>query len=331
MKYLANDKTVVFSYDPFGMITVGRSWEAGTEYGYGFNGQEQDDEISGDGNINSAEFWDYDTRLAKRWNLDPELHPWQSQYVVFDNSPIILTDKKGNSTSENGGVETGENEKTRKDLKWYRKLTLAVTLRWTEKSFIRYKDKYLNKCCYSGKGCGKLYKKSAYEAEVPEDPRKDEDKTISSGFGLTREVTEYQVGTIANSNASGLQRNETFNQCYPIPPTGVIEVNAQLYGVPDMITITDCNTGPIIYTSPSQGDSGRKDIPIPTGVPCICITVAPNLGQSTSYKFSITDLSVPVTKVVTTYKWLFFNPTSVVTQEGYNRAKSYRTRIKFKF
>jgi len=45
VKYLANDKTVVFSYDPFGMITVGRSWEVGSEYRYGFNGKENSDEF----------------------------------------------------------------------------------------------------------------------------------------------------------------------------------------------------------------------------------------------------------------------------------------------
>ncbi|HMX03343.1 MAG TPA: hypothetical protein PK511_07175 [Chitinophagales bacterium] len=34
-----------FNYDPFGMITVGRGWEVGSGYRYGFNGQEQDDEV----------------------------------------------------------------------------------------------------------------------------------------------------------------------------------------------------------------------------------------------------------------------------------------------
>ena len=40
-------------------------------YQYGFIGQEKDDEVSGAGNINAAEFWQYDTRLGRSWNVDP--------------------------------------------------------------------------------------------------------------------------------------------------------------------------------------------------------------------------------------------------------------------
>lgn len=34
------------------------------EYSFSFNGQERDDEIAGEGNIITAEFWEYDTRLG---------------------------------------------------------------------------------------------------------------------------------------------------------------------------------------------------------------------------------------------------------------------------
>ncbi|MFO0322304.1 MAG: hypothetical protein ACK504_07750, partial [Bacteroidota bacterium] len=49
-------------------------------YRYGFNGQEKDDEIAGNGNINTAEFWQYDTRLGRRWNIDPVVKPSRSGY-----------------------------------------------------------------------------------------------------------------------------------------------------------------------------------------------------------------------------------------------------------
>jgi hypothetical protein len=39
------------------------------DYRYGFNGQEKVDEISGVGNHNTALFWEYDTRLGRRWNV----------------------------------------------------------------------------------------------------------------------------------------------------------------------------------------------------------------------------------------------------------------------
>lgn len=37
-------------------------------YRYAFNGQERDDEIAGQGNIMTAEYWEYDARLGRRWN-----------------------------------------------------------------------------------------------------------------------------------------------------------------------------------------------------------------------------------------------------------------------
>ncbi len=66
-------------------------------YKYGFNGQERDNEIAGVGNINTAEFWEYDTRLGRRWNLDPVEHN-VSGYSTFMNNPIIYSDPDGADT-----------------------------------------------------------------------------------------------------------------------------------------------------------------------------------------------------------------------------------------
>ena len=49
-------------------------------YRYFFNGQEGDNEIYGEGNSLSAEFWQYDTRLGRRWNVDPKYTPMLSSY-----------------------------------------------------------------------------------------------------------------------------------------------------------------------------------------------------------------------------------------------------------
>jgi len=64
-------------------------------YRYSFNGQERDDEIAGAGNIMTAEFWEYDTRLGRRWNLDPISYHWQSPYVTLNNNPIFNCDPAG--------------------------------------------------------------------------------------------------------------------------------------------------------------------------------------------------------------------------------------------
>jgi len=83
---------------PFGSPLIGRTYQAETsvKYRFGMNTQEKDDEIYGKGNASSAEFWEYDTRLGRRWNLDPINRIWESRYSVFGNCPITNIDIKGN-------------------------------------------------------------------------------------------------------------------------------------------------------------------------------------------------------------------------------------------
>ena len=83
-------------YDPFGMLLVGRTF--GENYRFGFNTQEQDNEVYGNGNLNTALFWEYDSRLGRRWNPDPKPVHSNSPYSCFLNSPIIVVDKLGDTT-----------------------------------------------------------------------------------------------------------------------------------------------------------------------------------------------------------------------------------------
>ncbi|MEA3495118.1 MAG: hypothetical protein U9R42_03685 [Bacteroidota bacterium] len=91
-------------YYPFGMLQVNRSYSL-SQYRFGFGGQEQDNEISGIGNIYTAEFWQYDSRIARRWNTDPEPKAWESPYVAFANNPIWFTDPNGRDTIVNPNGE----------------------------------------------------------------------------------------------------------------------------------------------------------------------------------------------------------------------------------
>jgi len=52
-------------------------------------------EIYGVGNSYTAEYWQYDTRLGRRWNVDPLVYPYQSPYCTFDNNPILRNDPSG--------------------------------------------------------------------------------------------------------------------------------------------------------------------------------------------------------------------------------------------
>jgi RHS repeat-associated protein len=66
-------------------------------YRYGFNGQENDGEV-GQG-ITTAEFWEYDTRIGRRWENDPVVKPHESPYAAFANNPIWFADPTGADTA----------------------------------------------------------------------------------------------------------------------------------------------------------------------------------------------------------------------------------------
>ena len=68
-------------------------------YRYGFNGQEKSDEIDPNGNSMTAEFWQYDARIGRRWNSDPLEKAYESPYASFGNNPLWLTDHNGADTT----------------------------------------------------------------------------------------------------------------------------------------------------------------------------------------------------------------------------------------
>ena len=78
-------------YYPFGYPIASRSFSL-EQYRYGFNGQEGDDEVYGNGKSYTAEYWQYDSRLGRRWNVDPIIKPSLSAFSTFANNPIIYKD-----------------------------------------------------------------------------------------------------------------------------------------------------------------------------------------------------------------------------------------------
>lgn len=76
----------------------GRTYTSGNQYRYGFNGQEKSTEIDGSENLYTAQFWEYDSRIGRRWNLDPRLVIGISPYSTFLNNPIIFSDLLGDTT-----------------------------------------------------------------------------------------------------------------------------------------------------------------------------------------------------------------------------------------
>jgi RHS repeat-associated protein len=66
-------------------------------YRYGFNGQEKDNEIKGDGNSLDFKFRVYDSRLGKFMSFDPlaKSYPWNSPYAFAENDVIRCIDLEG--------------------------------------------------------------------------------------------------------------------------------------------------------------------------------------------------------------------------------------------
>src|SRR5690606_20889566 len=105
--YYKPDVVSYSDYFPGHGLLNGRNGNS-DEYRYGgANGQEKVDEISGLGNHYTAEYWEYDSRVLRRWNRDPKPNPSFSEYACFANNPIVFVDILGD-TSEFYNISTGE-------------------------------------------------------------------------------------------------------------------------------------------------------------------------------------------------------------------------------
>jgi RHS repeat-associated protein len=103
-----NNNFEELDYYPFGAVLPGRS--GGTsDYRYGMNGQEKDDEIAGVGNSYTAEYWQYDPRLGKRWNIDPVKKHFEGSYVTFRNNPIMFADPNGDDIEVTARFKKSDN------------------------------------------------------------------------------------------------------------------------------------------------------------------------------------------------------------------------------
>ena len=114
---VAKEKDTIFrglDYYPFGMEKPGRCFSSG-EYKYGYQNQEKDDELKGEGNSYDFGARMYDPRIAKMLSTDPREmeYPWQSSYAYFGNSPIVQLDFNGEGDYyDNEGKHLGSDGKT---------------------------------------------------------------------------------------------------------------------------------------------------------------------------------------------------------------------------
>lgn len=86
----------VTDYYPFGSPMAGRTHNQ-DKYRFGFNGKENDSEVSGEGNTYSFELRTYDARIGRFSSIDPRTgeYPWQTPYAYHRKSPIVQIDYLG--------------------------------------------------------------------------------------------------------------------------------------------------------------------------------------------------------------------------------------------
>jgi RHS repeat-associated protein len=87
--YYAADVVSYSDYYPFGMLMPGRKGSTG-EYRYGFQGQEKDDEVKGEGNSVNYKYRMHDPRIGRFFARDPIAHEYahNSPYAFSENRVI---------------------------------------------------------------------------------------------------------------------------------------------------------------------------------------------------------------------------------------------------
>jgi RHS repeat-associated protein len=90
------DLTLATDYYPFGSGMPGRSFSEG-EYRYGFQGQEKDDELKGEGNSINYKYRMHDARVGRFFAVDPLApeYPWNSPYAFSENCVVNCIDLEG--------------------------------------------------------------------------------------------------------------------------------------------------------------------------------------------------------------------------------------------
>ena len=95
--YYNPDVVTIRDYYAFGMLMPDKNWKASNNYRFGFNGQESNDEIAGNGDYYSFEYRVHDARLGRFLSVDPLFasYPWNSTYAFAENRVIDGIDLEG--------------------------------------------------------------------------------------------------------------------------------------------------------------------------------------------------------------------------------------------
>jgi RHS repeat-associated protein len=96
--YFNPDVFAFNDYYPYGMLLNNRHGSVDADaYRYGFQGQERDDEVKGEGNSYNYKYRMHDPRLGRFFAVDPlaQLYTWNSTYAFSENRVIDGIDLEG--------------------------------------------------------------------------------------------------------------------------------------------------------------------------------------------------------------------------------------------
>ena len=104
--YFQPDVVSANNYYPFGMTMQNDGNVTAENYRYGFQGQEKDNEVKGQGNSINYKYRMHDPRLGRFFAVDPlaPSYPWNSPYAFSENRVIDGVELEGREFSKSTGI-----------------------------------------------------------------------------------------------------------------------------------------------------------------------------------------------------------------------------------
>jgi hypothetical protein len=265
---------------PFGSPMNERTINS-TAVRHSFNGQEKDDEIYGEGNMMTAEYWQYDARLGRRWNTDPVMKHSQSVYVCLDNSPMIQLDLRGNvaeNANESGDKTSEESHEIQPGKSDGKALADENELDAPEpevsfNQLLEHKEQQVS----SINADGLRYKIKIIARHVRQ-------------FIYCTKVENEEIATVTQTyqltgNVQGSPRGETYS---PSCGTGgtITSVGYDMVSLYDQINVVDPSTGQTIAATQNGVSPTQGSLNVPGGLSNIQVQVNTTTFYSLTYTVS---------------------------------------------
>ncbi len=321
--YFDAEIATITDYYAFGSPMPTRTWtDPNMKYKFGFNGQEKDNEIAGNGSDYTAQFWEYDSRLGRRWNIDPVIKPSESYYSCFTDNPIFLVDPNGmdavSSNDMQGKASAASDKKPIegmcgvkwKEVKWWAKLKYYASPRFWHKGG---RSEWID-----AKICCRPERRNWYKKILPK-PEEEEPKK-KRRWSIYKEVVTYDVPGAAQVVMTVPTNNDNSARAFIPNELYDYTVNYDMYGVPDQMTINTAS-GNTYSTGGNVANQGALNFDGRDGTALITVTSGP--GGASQHEYTITRTPARVRKTTTIYLFGFIRIKRSVELETYSAGADY--------